>query len=58
MSYYDIIVEHYPELAKNDKVDYFGPEGVIELRDDGDGIQYISKWDFDKPIPEGLKQQK
>jgi hypothetical protein len=25
------------------------------LKDDGDGIQYIAKWEYSKPIPDGLK---
>ena len=50
MSLYDDIVEIYPDLISAD----FEPKGSIELRDDGDGIQYISQWDYSKPIPDGL----
>lgn len=42
----------YPELETKD----FNPEwGTIQLADDGDGIQYIAKWEYSKPIPKGLK---
>jgi hypothetical protein len=42
----------YPEID----ISEFDPiSGSILLRDDGDGIQYIAKWDYSKPIPDGLK---
>lgn len=46
----EIIKETYPEINDGEF-----SRGRIELRDDGDGVQYISKWDYDKPIPKGLK---
>jgi len=49
MSIDKIIRKTYPEIS----VDEFAA-GNIELRDDGDGIQYISKWQYNKPIPDGL----
>jgi hypothetical protein len=51
MNLWNIIVETYPELTDAD----FAPEGTIELCDDGDGIAYIGKWEYTKPIPEGMK---
>jgi len=51
MSLYDQIVSVYPELESKD----FDYKGCIELRDDGDGIQYIKEWNYSKPIPKGLK---
>ncbi len=51
MSKYDDIVSIYSELT----VDNFGRNGQIELCDDGDGIDYIAKWEYYKPIPDGLK---
>lgn len=42
----------YPELTN---IDFRPNVGSIELCDDGDGIQYISKWEYSKPIPDGLK---
>ena len=41
----------YPELTN---ADFFPGKGSITLQDDGDGIQYIGKWEYSKPIPEGL----
>lgn len=51
MDLYSKIVESYPELTAED----FRDDGIIKLKDDGDGIQYITKWEYSKPIPEGLK---
>ena len=50
MSLYEQIRNAYPELTAED----FRPEGVIHLRDDGDGA-YIEAWQYKKPIPAGLK---
>ncbi len=52
MSLFDKLVEIYPELTNAD----FDPEtGSITLKDDGDQVQYIAKWAYSKPIPDGLK---
>ena len=49
---FETILAIYPELTSQD----FRPiTGSILLADDGDGVQYISKWDYSKPIPEGMK---
>jgi hypothetical protein len=51
MDLYTQITQIYPEL--NDS--HFSPiEGIIKLKDDGDGIQYLAKWEYSKPIPDGL----
>jgi hypothetical protein len=50
MALYDQIIAIYPELTDNE---FAG--GIIRLQDDGDGIAYIAKWEYSKPIPEGLK---
>jgi hypothetical protein len=51
MDIYNELLKIYPDLTDKD----FNPlTGSIGLRDDGDGIQYIAKWDYSKPIPEGL----
>ena len=51
MELWQIIIEAYPELTS----DEFS-RGSIELRDDSDGKgAYISKWEYSKPIPKGLK---
>jgi hypothetical protein len=42
----------YPELTD---ADFFPETGSIHLKDDGDGIAYIAKWEYSKPIPNGLK---
>jgi len=49
MNLYIQIKETYPDLNDAEFIN-----GNIELRDDGDGIQYISKWEYSQPIPEGL----
>jgi hypothetical protein len=46
------IIAVYPELTIED----FAPQNdVISLFDDGDGIVYIKKWNYSKPIPQGMK---
>jgi hypothetical protein len=53
MSLYDQIIAVYPELT-NDDFDPF--TGVISLRNDSDGNgDYVAKWDYTKPLPDGLK---
>jgi hypothetical protein len=53
MSLYDQIIAVYPELTKDD---FDSITGAIFLFDDSDGQgAYIAKWDYSKPIPEGLK---
>jgi len=54
MDLYSQIVETYPELVSTEEHDEFR-NGSIELRDDGDEIQYIHRWEYTKPIPAGLK---
>ena len=53
MSLWQIITEIYPELNDAD----FHPEtGRILLKNDSDGFgDYIAKWEYSKPIPEGMK---
>jgi hypothetical protein len=53
MALYDEIIAVYPELKLSD-FDLTGGNKVI-LADDGDGLNYISKWNYSKPIPDGLK---
>ena len=53
MSLSEIINQVYPELTNSD---FDKIEGVIVLRNDGDGLgDYIAKWEYSKPIPEGMK---
>lgn len=42
----------YPEITDED---FHRFNGTILLKDDGDGIPYIAKWEYSKPIPDGLK---
>jgi hypothetical protein len=49
MNLFDVIKQTYPEINDSEFI-----SGSIELKDDGDGIQYLAKWDYSKPIPEGL----
>jgi hypothetical protein len=51
MSKWQTITAAYPELTDND----FGRNGTIELHDDGDGVDFIARWEYAKPIPAGLK---
>jgi hypothetical protein len=51
MSLWHDITAVYPEL--NDE-DFDPTTGKINLKDDGDGIEYIKKWEYSKPIPDGL----
>ena len=51
MNLVEQIKEVYPELEWHD---FMSPERKIWIVDDGDGIQYIAKWEYSKPIPEGF----
>jgi len=52
MSIYSQVIEAYPELEGTDNF----INGTIILQDDSDGLgDYIAKWDYAKPIPDGLK---
>lgn len=52
MTIYEKIIAAYSDLTDRD----FSSDGKITLQDDSDGLgAYIAKWDYDKPIPEGLK---
>lgn len=42
----------YPELTDDD---FLTQIGTISLADDGDGVVYIAKWEYSKPIPKGMK---
>lgn len=45
------IIEIYPEINSTDDFVKLG----IYLQDDSDGIgAYIAKWEYNKPIPDGL----
>jgi hypothetical protein len=51
MELWQKIIEAYPEISSTDD---FTRLGII-LKDDSDGQgAYIAKWEYSKPIPEGL----
>jgi hypothetical protein len=51
MTLWEKIIAVYPELTNQD----FGRFGTITLRNDSDGVgDYIEKWEYNKPLPEGL----
>jgi len=51
MELWEKIIEAYPVLNATDNFQDLG----IYLRDDSDGVgAYIAKWEYSKPIPEGL----
>ena len=52
MDLFTQITTAYPELTD---VDFYPISGSIFLCDDGDGIQYIAKWEYSQPLPEGMK---
>ena len=51
MELWEKIVSAYPETAENGFAVF---RNTIVLQDDGDGVVYIAKWEYSKPIPDGL----
>ena len=47
---YTKIKETYPEINDTEF-----SNGKIKLQDDGDGVQYLAKWEYSKPLPDGMK---
>ena len=51
MELWEKIIEAYPEITSTDNFQQLG----IYLVDDSDGLgAYIAKWEYSKPIPDGL----
>ena len=51
MELWEQIIAAYPEIKPTDNFIELG----IYLQDDADGIgAYIEKWEYSKPIPDGL----
>lgn len=51
MELWEKIIETYPELQPTTSFREVG----IWLQDDSDGVgAYIAKWEYSKPLPEGL----
>ena len=54
MDLYAEITKAYPELTD---ADFRFNTGSILLRNDSDGAgDYIAKWEYSKPVPDGLKE--
>jgi hypothetical protein len=52
MNLYELIIAEYPELADSDEFAL----GSIRLQNDADGAgDYIAKWEYSKPLPDGMK---
>ena len=52
MDLWEKIIEAYPEINPTDNFQKLG----IYLQDDSDGQgAFIAKWEYSKPIPDGLK---
>ena len=51
MELWEKIIEAYSEIKPTDDFKKLG----IFLSDDGDGVAYISAWQYNQPIPAGLK---
>jgi hypothetical protein len=52
MDLYETIVNTYPELETGKEFS----NGSIILQDDSDGVgPYIREWNYEQPIPTGLK---
>jgi hypothetical protein len=49
MELWEEVIAAYPEINPTDNFQSLG----IFLQDDGDGA-YIAKWEYSKPIPDGL----
>jgi hypothetical protein len=53
MTLFEKVIAAFPELANDLKV---FANGVIVMQDDLDGNgAYIREWNYEKPLPEGLK---
>jgi len=51
MTLYEQIIAAYPELIDSNEF----ITGSIRLQNDSDGKgDYIAKWDYSKPLPDGL----
>jgi len=52
MELWEKIITAYPEINPTDDFNFLG----IVLQDDSDGQgAYIAKWEYSKPLPEGMK---
>jgi hypothetical protein len=53
LNLFEKIVAAYPELAENSEPFF---NGTIQLQNDSDGAgDYVLSWNYEKPLPTGLK---
>ena len=50
MKLWEKIIQALPELKPTDDFAKLG----IYLKDDGDAIEYIQKWEYSEPLPDGF----
>jgi hypothetical protein len=50
MKLWEKIIQVYPKLKPTDD---FRKLGIL-LQDDGDGVEYIAKWEYSEPLPDGF----
>lgn len=53
MSLYEMIIAEYPELAESKEI---GTGSIILQNDSDETGDYISKWEYSKPLPDLLKE--
>ncbi len=53
MDLYSQIIAEFPELTITDELDPFR-NGTVQLKDDGDGVQYIAIWNHTQSLPKSL----
>ena len=52
MTLHEQIIAVYPELENTKAF----ADGIIYLQDDSDGLgAYIREWNYEKPLPKGMK---
>lgn len=53
LNLFEKIIAAYPELAENHEAFF---NGTIQLQNDSDGAgDYVLAWNYEKPLPDGLK---
>lgn len=53
LNLFEKIIEAYPELAENTEPFF---NGTIQLQNDSDGAgDYVLSWNYEKPLPNGMK---
>lgn len=53
MDLYSLIIAEFPELEITTETDPFR-NGTVQLKDDGDGVQYIAAWNHSIDLPKSL----